>query len=163
MKTLYSILFFIILSPVLGQVYNVQGTVQLVSYSQGGVELREDAYLPHPVPETRFYIVEYLGEHVKPKVVQTVRTNSMGKFLVQLPAGKYGIVSSNKRKDLSPGQYLPTMPEPIEPDSLQMPDFGYSHQDYWQLNSIGPFEISKDSIPNVVLTHYDVRICYLCP
>ncbi len=165
MKAINSILFVLFLLPVLGQTYEVNGTIDLVSYSQGGVELMPEEYIPYPLTNFQMVVVQYNGEDKKPSVVGFIKTDSTGKFTTELPVGKYGFLLTHDKRTFKPGQYLPSSIGGNTANGILEIDIneGYIHQDYWLLSSNGPFEVIPDSSNTVNITHYDVSICYLCP
>ena len=165
MKTILSIFFTLFLIKSIAQEYEVNGNIDLISYSQGGVELMPDAYMPHPLPNFTMFVVKYNGADKKPTVVGYIKTDSLGKFSTRLPEGKYGFLLTRDKSQLKEGQYLPESIGVNDRDGLDEIDFneGFSHQDYWVLSTGGPFWVSKEGLNTVTITHYDVSICYMCP
>ena len=165
MKAIYSVLIFILLSPVFAQEYEVQGNIQLVSYSQGGVELMPEAYMPYPAADVKMFVVQYNGADKKPTVIRPIKSDSTGRFEITLPEGEYGFLLTRDKTKFKDGQYLPEAKGNgvgNNPEAIDIGD-GYGYQDYWVMNCSGPFKVRKDGINQVTITHYMVSICYMCP
>ncbi len=146
------------------ELFDVKGTIQTVSYSQGGVELPPEYTRPYPTPNQVIYIVKYNGPDSLPTVIEKVTTDSLGVFKSTLPAGKYGFTLSHKKRNLEAGKYLPkTYADSIDDRHDKISYSGTSKQEYWYMNQNGPWEVGSDKDNTVVLTHHNVTICYMCP
>lgn len=144
------------------ELFTVSGTVQMVSYSQGGVELPPEEYMPHPLPNTQLYVVAFYGADEKSKIVTTLQSDQAGRFEIQLPPGKYGIIQH--KSELGKGVFLPGMN--LQQDTMDKKELvftGYDQQDYWVLSSNGPFEVVNMDLTQLNITHYNISICYMCP
>lgn len=169
MKTLLFILTFALSCLVsLAQLYKVQGSFKSLSYHQGGAELPPEYTSPHPMPNTRLWLVEYLGPEKKPRIIKQVISDSLGNLTLELPEGKYGFVETERSFKLHKGAYVPNYEPPADPkeidyDREQFPPGGVLHNDRWYFDMGKPFEVGDDKRNSFVLTHDTSSICYLCP
>jgi len=165
MKTTIILLFALFSYTCTSQeLFNVSGTIGLVSYHQGGVELPPVMMEPHPLVNTKLFVVQYYGPEEKTKIVATVISDEYGKYEVKLPPGKYGFVQH--KSEVDKGIYLPGMKVKEDNDSTDVVEFIWTevgHEDYWSLSTVGPFEVSSNDLIGVDITHFDVTICYTCP
>ena len=163
MKTTLALLFsFFWLGISAQELFTVQGKIQQVSYSQGGMELPPEMYMPHALPNTKLYVVQFYGEEEKTTIVANIISDEHGNYEVKLPPGKYGFVQH--KTEVGKGVYLPGWKTQNEQEFEEiMPDDGYGHQNYWVLSTATPFEVVNQDLQNINLTHYDISICYMCP
>lgn len=145
--------------------FTVSGKIQLVSYSQGGVELPPMEYMASPLPNTNLYVVQYLGKDEVSKVIAKVKSDENGNYEVKLPPGKYGFVEH--KNEVGKGVYLPGWKAKTGQDSTELEEVisldYYVHEYYWVLSTGNPFEIINTDLQKIDITHYDLHICYLCP
>lgn len=159
MKTLLIIIIALFTFGMNAQdLYTVTGTVGLVSYSQGGMELPPSAMMPMPSKGVKLYVVQYFGPKEKSIVVGQIKSDEKGKYEIKLPPGKYGFVLDKSK--IRKGTYLPEV-EQTKDRSDGFQDFG--HQEYWELNTLQPFEVTNTDLSNINITHYSISICYTCP
>lgn len=141
---------------------NVQVQLQYISYSQGGVELPPEMMEPHPLVNYELILVKYNGPQQKPTIISSVKSDKNGLISLRLEDGEYGFISS--KDELRNGVYLPGKPEEIDTaDKKEQLFTGVETSDYWYFESGGPILINSTQLKSVVLTHYNVTICYLCP
>ncbi len=169
MKTLL-ITFLLAFSSaaIVAQTYKVYGSFKSLSYHQGGAELLPEYTSPKPMPNTRLWLVEYLGPDKKPRVIKQVISDSLGNLTLNLPEGKYGFVETERAFKLHKGAYVPYYEPPIDPQKLdfdreELSPGGVIENDRWYLDSGKPFEVGEGKRNSFVLTHDTSSICYLCP
>lgn len=163
MKTLITLLILFLFCSVKAQnLFTVNGSVLTVSYSQGGVELMPEEYMPHPLSNTTLFVVQYYGVTEKSKIITSFTSDEHGAYEIKLPPGKYGFVLN--KKGLGGGVYLPGMNVPEDTTDVKEILFtGVDQQDYWTLSTAGPFEVIDSDLDNIEITHYSISICYMCP
>lgn len=164
MKITITIILTLILWSVLGQEkYHVKGKMQMVSYHQGGVELPPEMMLPFPMNGQELYLVKYLGPDKVPTILEKVKCDETGTFQINLPSGQYGFIQN--KEELSKGIYLPGMKSDTNKDKLIEDEIfsGIGYEKYWSFDSNGPFSVGENESNSVVITYYDISICYMCP
>lgn len=159
MKTLLIILLSLFVLVVNAQkLFTVTGTVQMVSYHQGGIQILPSEMMPTPSKNVKLYVVEYLGPKEKSVVVGQIKSDENGKYEIKLPPGKYGFVL--EKDEIRKGTFLPGMNNPKSKE-IDFQEIGY--QDYWELNTLQPFEVTNIDLSNINITHYMISVCYTCP
>lgn len=160
MKTLFTFMIFLMFLGLNAQeLYTVTGTIQMVSYSQGGMELPPSEMMPQPLPNKHLYVVQYFGTKEKSIIITKFTSDKNGNYEVQLPPGKYGFIQD--KSELKRGVFLPGMNDNKSNEDEILQDF--AHHDYWELNTLQAFEVTNIDMSNVNLTHYSISICYTCP
>jgi hypothetical protein len=160
-QTILLILLLLVISNFGQDLVKVKGEIQLVSYYQGGMELPEEYKKAKPNLNKSLIIVKYNGANEYSTYVTIITSDSNGHFEIELPKGKYGFVTINQKSKIKKqkGLYLPVIQkEPITDISA-----GEAISDYWSLNSGQPFEVGKNTKGKMIITHYHITICYLCP
>lgn len=169
MKTLLCILLMTLsVASTKAQIYKVSGSFKSLSYHQGGAELPPEYTSPHPMPNTRLWLVEYLGPDKKPRVIKQVISDSLGNLTLNLPEGKYGFVETERSFKLHKGAYVPYYEPPIDPNKIdydreELSPGGVIYNDKWYFDMGKPFEVGEGKRNSFVLTHDTSSICYLCP
>lgn len=138
--------------------FTVSGKIQQLSYSEGGMEIDPSELNPLPLGNTDLYVVQYLGIKEKSIIVTQISSDENGNYKVKLPPGNYGFVQD--KSEIHRGTFLPQGDNYGKNLDLN-DDFGY--QDYWELNTLQPFQVDSTDISNINITHYSVSICYTCP
>jgi hypothetical protein len=131
--------------------YSLSGIVTFTYHYDGGLENIKEGK-PQPLADTRFTVVQWLGEHRRPKVTADFISNEKGEFNLQLPPGKYGIIADGDKP--KSGQFKPTEFEKI--------DSNQGHFIYWSASFSKPIEITNDDVMGIGLEKKERLTCYVC-
>jgi len=81
--------------------YTVTGKAEIVGVYCGGArptqEMMEQITQPKPLAKTTFYIRQDSVNDISKPIYKEFTTDSLGNFSIQLPAGKYSIVNTEKK------------------------------------------------------------------
>ncbi len=142
------------------QLFTIKGKTQEVAYSQGGVELMPEAYLPKVLPHCKIYVIDL--SNGSGQIIDSLASDSEGNFLLSLPEGIYNfaiLATDGQLKKI----HLPNQIDTIQIAINEDINAGWSHSDYWALDRLGPLIVDKNDADLITLTHYDISVCMMCP
>ncbi|PHR34379.1 MAG: hypothetical protein COA38_03700 [Fluviicola sp.] len=146
----------------LGDFFKINGKVQEISYSQGGIRIHPDNFLPTELSNCTVQAIacKKNGEKV---LVEVTKSDSLGNFGFNLPKGKYTfcVVSNGEEKTVEFENY--EINKTVPPEDTPEQDWGWSQSNYWILNAEGPIIVGQNWTKELIITHYQISSCYMCP
>jgi hypothetical protein len=149
------------------QIHVLSGTIQQSNHYQGGSEYPIELVVPRPKPNFTMWVVREISPSEKPRLIRQIRTDSLGRFSIVLPPGKYGFVLEEDLDSLQAGQFLPRT------------ESEYTTHEYWGSSwsmSNGPsqpyavgfemlkyVEIEDSSVSNIYILNSVSSGCMDCP
>ncbi len=164
MKSLLLVFILLVVQPLSAQDYQINGKVQLISYQQGGMVLPPSAYLPKALTNYTVFITSYSKDSKDTIIIDSTITDSLGNFTLKAPEGQYNLLVSSSdghiSKKVVPSQI--TSPSTTS-EKKKEPVIGWYHSDHWTLNIDTPLIVNQSFNNPLLITHYLVSTCMMCP
>lgn len=145
---------------VCAQNFNINGKVQEVSYSQGGMIQHPNVRKPYPLTNCTIYAVAQ-NKSSKTALRINTQSDSAGNFVFNLPKGQYKfhVLFNGDKQKIEPGEAAINKSE----TTSNKPKTGWYHSDYWEINKDEPVIINKNWAKQLIITHYQISRCNKCP